>query len=543
MSENATSPYGPFDLPSIADSRVYTERARVPENISFESFDNDAIRTLSKNTVSDGADIEGLLYVPTLDPSDSCVNTSQSYVQHNATRKSDLPSEQYSRIAFAPWISVPCTKSYLAASAGARALITYLPDNGATIPPLVNDEVWDLHDGGQWKIQNKFPVYAIPGAEGASIMQQLGQYSGNSSNARIADLLAQEQFDPSDYVRIYTSLGTSDPTNLPTLWAFLLIVLGLVLLVIGTTSCLMHCVQRRRRRHLQRRVANGQVDLESLGIKRTRITQEAIDSLPTSVYTRRKESVDNSRAPTDRASEEPSVQATPDSTTNRSDWAQPTCPICLDDFIPDCTTVRSLPCHHIYHPECIDPFLRENSSLCPLCKAAVLSPTSSFYVSEPVTNAMVRHERRVRQTRQLRAARMSADGQYAGQEERRRGWQGRFRRRPERSSPDAPEPNQMELQTTGGAAAFNSNPVGNTIERPGVVEPSPSRYHTGRNRGGILNTLPDHDTAVYAAEVEHFTRQPRCESFVSQIVSVLLHVNTEPNIGRKALRAAFPGFR
>ena len=53
--------------------------------------------------------------------------------------------------------------------------------------------------------------------------------------------------------------------------------------------------------------------------------------------------------------------------------SQSTCVICLDDFIGGESVVRELPCNHIYHSKCIDPFLTRNSSLCPLCKRDVLA--------------------------------------------------------------------------------------------------------------------------------------------------------------------------
>lgn len=85
-----------------------------------------------------------------------------------------------------------------------------------------------------------------------------------------------------------------------------------------------------------------------------------------------------------------------------SPTSQPTCAICLDDFtLPSSselgTLVRELPCHHIFHPECVDTFLRDSSSLCPMCKKSALP---RGYCPRNITNAMVRRERLVRRIRE-----------------------------------------------------------------------------------------------------------------------------------------------
>lgn len=178
----------------------------------------------------------------------------------------------------------------------------------------------------------------------------------------------------------------------------------------------MHWIQRRRRQHLRQRVVNGEVDLEVLGIKRLTVPQELVDKMPLYVYGTLPE----------RAEQQPALGVEKDSSSNTANSRssspapdvrptaarmhsyrpaaldQPTCPICLDDFIAPTdseagTSVRELPCHHIFHPECVDTFLRDNSSLCPMCKKSCLP---KGYCPKNVTNAMVRRERIMRRNRE-----------------------------------------------------------------------------------------------------------------------------------------------
>ena len=340
------------------------------------------------------------------------------------TRARNLPSVNALLVALIPWISQECTRSYLitANKHSSQAYITYLPNNQPGIPPPTNDPAWAMNDGGQWKANNPFPVYAIPGSVGATLMNALAQYSGNVTSIPNGTIIAEDYGSPG-YVRLYATVGTSSTSNLPSLWEFLLIVLGIVLILIFSTSAIMHIHQRKDRQSLRNRVINGEVDLESLGIKRLTVPKEVLDKLPLYVYnSNENDSGDQPSQASDtltipkpavspwrptpnlnnqlRRVSEPLYRTTSPLQISRTtpqhipSYAQPTCSICLDDFVPHTTDIRELPCHHIYHPACIDQYLRNNSSLCPVCNARVLP---QGYCPVRITSAMVRRERQIRQ--------------------------------------------------------------------------------------------------------------------------------------------------
>ncbi|KAJ9419347.1 hypothetical protein QL093DRAFT_1446837 [Fusarium oxysporum] len=48
------------------------------------------------------------------------------------------------------------------------------------------------------------------------------------------------------------------------------------------------------------------------------------------------------------------------------------CSICAEDFLED-VGIRSLPCGHRFHPECIDPWLLERSVTCPMCRVSTIT--------------------------------------------------------------------------------------------------------------------------------------------------------------------------
>lgn len=61
-----------------------------------------------------------------------------------------------------------------------------------------------------------------------------------------------------------------------------------------------------------------------------------------------------------REGAEPAVMS-----TSEMDPSQLRCPVCMEDFESG-VDLRVLPCHHSFHPDCIDPWLLNVAGSCPL---------------------------------------------------------------------------------------------------------------------------------------------------------------------------------
>ncbi|GAB7353236.1 hypothetical protein MBLNU459_g3751t1 [Dothideomycetes sp. NU459] len=396
-----------FEFPSpSANPQPTSQFQRVNASISFDYIVSGSVVSLSSNTATAGADVVGFLYYPALAANDPCTDAAAPYVPSNVTQRTDLPSG-YDLVAVAPWLSPDCTLSYLRSVQPdpITAFIFFIPGQGTQAPPSATDAAWNLGDGGEWKSDNHYPVYAIPSDYAETILDQMADCSGNLTNAPYADQLISI-YKPSDYVRLYVDIRLSGGGGLPSIWVFLLIILAILLAVIGFMSLCLHYVQRRRRTALRRRIVNGEIDVETLGIKKLTVPQDRIDKMPAYLYGAKSGQAQSSNygiSGADNLSSDHAMSkgesAVAVSQPPTSGLFQPACAICIDDFLPGESRVRELPCKHIFHPECIDMFLLENSSLCPLCKKSVLP---KGYCPTKVTNQMVRRERNARRLMERR---------------------------------------------------------------------------------------------------------------------------------------------
>lgn len=343
-------------------------------------------------------------------------------------------------------------------------------------------------------------------------MRQLGSLQNGNPNS-------------AGYISLYTVIQMNTQNNLPSLWAFLLMVLGIVLFLVTFTSFAMHFYQRQARRALRRRVMRGEVDLEALGIRRLNVPHEILEKLPVYVYISTDKEAPVEEVPViaqlPRRNSEPtpttpvgSIAMDPPGTLQA--FKQPTCAICLDDFVPNSTTVKELPCRHIYHPECIDELLRDHSSLCPVCKAKVLP---RGYCPETITNVMVRRERQARTLPHSGVDTGVPPGGESLTEMPRRPFAVRNRLaslhrhfvRPNRSRGDrrifsAPESQSVEMSNRPPAAVAINTP--GSAAPASALRPPVDRTERARRR---VSALLGHQMMADEEEARRRERLPTCE--------------------------------
>ena len=406
--------------------------------VTFRYFLDENIQTLSSKPTPKLDEIFGHLFVPKLDVTDPCTDISLPYIPQNVTRRSNISTNDRNIIALVPWVKdTNCTLSFLAAAADVSATIVYLPDFAAEIPPPVYHPVWDLGEGGRWKVRNRYPVYAIPGPLGAQLMHQLalyehieyplkkditGLWGASNRSTNHSPVSASIQI-------LHNHRALASPLLL------FLLFLGIFLLLAAILSVPMRRYQRKRQIDLHQRfveslplfkyvasdapLSNNDIATVPFPISCIPHTistlREAKPALPTTSG-----SLLATVPPLPIDSRGPSSFTLPSTLLQirQSKYTQPTCSICLDDFESGSTVVRQLPCQHIYHPRCIDVLLQQKSSLCPLCKCRI-SPIS--YSPEFSTNAIAHRDRPTRRRQQQEVLEMM-EARRVDPEDGHEGW-------------------------------------------------------------------------------------------------------------------------
>ncbi|KAJ6190785.1 hypothetical protein N7519_000806 [Penicillium mononematosum] len=292
-------------------------------------------------------------------------------------------------VGLAPWVTAECSLSFLSAAqkVGTHAMVFFQPsDNETGIPPDSNDSRWATNDGDKWRMDNNYPVYAISGPAGATLMNDLSWYSNKTPDTK-RDKSTEDFALQTETNRLFARIETGKETEgaSPSIWSFVLAIAGTVLILSIILMIIYRLVLRKRRAQLQRRVNAGQVDIEALALNQMTVPQEVVNKMPLYTYLEISPPAeptlpqDNTLAnPIDHDSGDKTNSVPPSENHHAQDEAgiqkpeaaiikpgqnescrskyrlshtQTTCAICLDDFVVGSSTVRELPCGHIFDPE------------------------------------------------------------------------------------------------------------------------------------------------------------------------------------------------
>ncbi|KAJ5697323.1 hypothetical protein N7488_011007 [Penicillium malachiteum] len=404
----------------------------IDENVVFRFVLDRTVQVLSSHKLPDSGRSYGLLFVPELDADDPCNEITKPFIPENVTRYGDVSEFGYGIVGLAPWVSPECTQSFLAVARELEtaAVVFFEPKSNDTgLPPSPNADRWDLNDQGRWRLDNSYPVYAIPGPAGVTLMNELSWFPSDSSSH--ASPSHQNSTSPSSTdvssspnSRIFIMADTGHNTATDPMANKLMGILTGLFCLIAILLSIWVLRRNQSAMGLMRYIfglptpppatpphpaPQNEVDVEYHALNRLKVPRRIVEAMPTFIYPGPAEAsathsmADNHAPGIDRQDQTMAPSITPVTGIRRpeaahinpghhglvpssnagSSWsresdqynnieAQDQCSICLEPFLLGETTVRQLPCGHIFNPGCIDQHLMHQSSLCPLCRRSVL---------------------------------------------------------------------------------------------------------------------------------------------------------------------------
>ncbi|KAG5358625.1 putative RING finger membrane protein [Yarrowia sp. B02] len=377
-----------------------------------------------------------MLYIPSLDNKPQC--NPEWFTPTNYTQtQMQGPVSFVESAALIPFGSDECNQAFFESITSTSANTIVVAAEGPNDPASSVQNISQLLPPGLG-----ISIYGVE----FSTAQMLGQWVEHSAEVPQSTYYHNgDQGEPTVTRVGLRFVPMQSNSSMPRLWVWVLAIVGSILVAVLTLSCILNFVQYKRRRELRSRLRNGEVDLEQLGFIGVSAPTDVISRLPEKVYhsgDSHYETVTRKEGWTDRdltkikkkkwlsRREEGSAPE-----HSLEGYSQSSCPICLDDYDENETVVLELPCRHIFHPDCIRPFLETRSCLCPLCKQSIL-PKGYLPPGVKITNVTVRRERMIRLGRDAESGR--ADFTLNGM-------LGALRRRQERNNPNL-RGNEVELE-------------------------------------------------------------------------------------------------
>ncbi|GMH89438.1 hypothetical protein TL16_g11457 [Triparma laevis f. inornata] len=262
---------------------------------------------------------------------------------HNSKQWSDVtPSNYYERV----YHSLNLYDGDLYQFGGYRSLVS----GGKVVAMVDNDLLKTELTSSQWYQFNNGSSVPVRFQHAAKVMgEDLVLYGGRfetTDDCKAVNSLALNTLNSDDFILAPGDAGDEyDMSGGVHLVVAVMIITGLMLLAVFGAI---------RRRAAERGEEAGGMFGRS---NNAGLEQAQIDEIPITTYQK-------------KSLRRPSGAAVLDESADENDEGEgETCSICLCDFCQG-DQIRELPCSHIFHPECVDTWLKRNSS-CPACRQSI----------------------------------------------------------------------------------------------------------------------------------------------------------------------------
>ncbi|EPX75139.1 ubiquitin-protein ligase E3 [Schizosaccharomyces octosporus yFS286] len=356
----------------------------VPSNMSF-AFNSSSVLVL--NDYYKKSDLDNVVtgYFYRIAPTDNCNDTASLQASPSRTiywdDVSDLQS--FGLIALAPFDKCAPNYAHRAMSDNADAILFY---NASTYADSETN-----FDSFTRKISGSFlsnlPMLLISHSYGLRFEDALTFYSApNIQLLPDNGMLVHKYGDINAKARLGTPVYRGQGTFKTLSWFYILIAIIAGIFLIVSVYIILHFTGilsgfyrtlRRAGAPIPQRFTTTRKKSKSSPVKK-----ELLETFPVRLYTVSEPTLPSATYQTTNDSAlslSGSENSKNDPALNEvrpvNHYDQNECTICLCDYSDDHKLYRELPCLHIYHPDCIDPYLLNISDKCPVCKQSVLPPS------------------------------------------------------------------------------------------------------------------------------------------------------------------------
>ncbi|WBW71980.1 ubiquitin-protein ligase E3 Meu34 [Schizosaccharomyces osmophilus] len=356
----------------------------VPSNMSF-AFNSSSALVLNDFYKKSDLEHEIAGYFYRLAPADYCYdNASLQALPSRTIHRNDVSDLQpYGLIALAPFDK--CAPNYVqqALSDDASAILFYNASTHAESEH--NFESFDHKVSGSYL--SKIPMLLISHPYGLRFEDALKFYSSPKiQSLNDNGMLAHKYGDIDAKARIGTLVYKGQGTYKSLSWFYILIAIIASIFLIVSSYIILHFTGALAGLYRSLRRAGAPIPqrfTESRNkSKPSPVKKELLETFPVRLYTVSGPTLPpvthqttNSSALSLPGSEELKDDAVVNDVRPVNHYNQSECSICLSNYSNDHKVYRELPCLHIYHPDCIDPYLLNISDKCPVCKQSVLPPS------------------------------------------------------------------------------------------------------------------------------------------------------------------------